>query len=398
LNPLSHWDAIDKVPDNTLPGDKKVLRVAILGIPNSGKSTLINNLVRHQVCPHSRKVHTTRNTARAVLTQEETQVVFLDTPGLVDQDTANKFKLEESLVKDPEKSCRGADVLLVLHDLSNRYSRESLDKQVLRLLCLHPRVPALLVLNKLDTIPRSRRIFDLIRKLTCNRLEGHKSQVKIQKYDGRKTVESYFKRKQRAAEFEEEIKEDVDKNPDEILTIVKTERLSESRVNSLTSGILGWPGFHDVFTISALHGDGVEDLRNYLVDLARPGQWHYQDHVLTDSDPRDLVLNTIKATLLNHLPHSVPYQLRPEIEVWDLDNDWESLKIVVSISSPNSNISRLLLGAKGSRIQTIAADAQNSLRDFFSSEVNLRINIVQNYEVKKNLPPPSATKKSDLFL
>ena len=84
--------------------------------------------------------------------------------------------------------------------------------------------------------------------------------------------------------------------------------------------------------------------------------------------------------------------------MWDLDNDWESLEIVVSIPSPNSNISRLLLGAKGSRIQNIAADAQNSLRDFFSSEVNLRINIVQNYEVKKSFPPPPATKKPDLFL
>ena len=60
--------------------------------------------------------------------------------------------------------------------------------------------------------------------------------MKISKYDGKKTVASYFKRKERAAEFEEEIKEDIDKNPDEILTIVKTERLSESRVNSLTSG------------------------------------------------------------------------------------------------------------------------------------------------------------------
>ncbi len=54
------------------------------------------------------------------LDNDDAQVVFLDTPGLVDQDTANKFKLEQSLVKDPEKSCRGVDVLLVLHDLSNR--------------------------------------------------------------------------------------------------------------------------------------------------------------------------------------------------------------------------------------------------------------------------------------
>jgi 50S ribosomal subunit-associated GTPase HflX len=52
-----------------------------------------------------------------------------------------------------------ADLLVVVHDVSNRYIREAVDKKILRLLCLYQaRVPSVLVLNKIDTIPRYRTL------------------------------------------------------------------------------------------------------------------------------------------------------------------------------------------------------------------------------------------------
>ncbi len=67
----------------------------------------------------------------------------------------------------------------VFQDVSNRYTRESVDKGILKLLCLFPRTPSLLVLNKMDAIPHSRRVFDLIRKLTCNHLDGQQAAVRF---------------------------------------------------------------------------------------------------------------------------------------------------------------------------------------------------------------------------
>lgn len=144
-----------------------------------------------------------------------------------------------------------------------RYVREALSKKALRLLCLyHRKVPAILVLNKMDTIPKSRRIFDLIRKLTCNRLADGQGEVKISDNDSKWSVKTYVKRKERELAKEKDVVDDKKELTwDNILEVVRTERLSEERVVSLTAGLVGWPGFRDVFTVSALSGDGVEDLR-----------------------------------------------------------------------------------------------------------------------------------------
>ena len=65
-------------------------------------------------------MNTTRHNAKAILTETDTQIVFLDTPGVVTEEDAKKFNLENSLLVDPEKSCMDADLLLVIQDLSNR--------------------------------------------------------------------------------------------------------------------------------------------------------------------------------------------------------------------------------------------------------------------------------------
>ena len=55
-------------------------------------------------------------------------------------------------------------------------------------------------------------------------------------------------------------------------------------LEALSRGLVGWPGFEDVFTVSALHGDGVDDLRDYMLQNARPshGGWKYHQDLLSD--------------------------------------------------------------------------------------------------------------------
>jgi len=391
LNPLKHAELLKaKVAQST---DSKVLRVAILGIPNSGKSTLVNKLVGHHICPQSVKPNTTRKNAKAVLTSGDTQVVFLDTPGVVEDIAAAKYKMEKSLLLDPEASCSNADLLVVLHDVSNRYVREALNKKVLRLLCLYYKaVPSILVLNKMDTIPKSRRVLDLIRKLTCNRLDGEQGQLKITK-DSKKSIEKYLKRKARS-EQEESIPT---KNVGDILQIASRGGLTEEKTSGLISGLLGWPGFNDVFTISALNGDGVEDLREYLFALAKPGRWKYHDNIRFDDDPRNIVINIIKSKFLDHLPKNVPYELTPEIQMWEIDPDWNRLRILATVDAKNKLQLNSLLGYKGSNIKSMSDDIQNTLIDFFSHEVHFVLSVIPKFSTAPNKQVTS-TVKPNIFL
>ncbi len=119
---------------------------AIIGRPNVGKSTLMNALVGEKVAIVSPRSQTTRNRIMGILTGDDYQVVFLDTPGL----HTPRNKLGESMVKAVRESLDGADILLVLVDASD--VRET-DRKIIEQYASQPMRKALVV-NKLDAVTR----------------------------------------------------------------------------------------------------------------------------------------------------------------------------------------------------------------------------------------------------
>ena len=115
LNPQEHqkWLNAPILGPNT--EGRKLLNVCVLGLPNVGKSTLINKIVGYNACAHSKKPHTTRRLSEAVLTENETQIIFRDTPGVVKPEEVTKFRLEQSLVRHPVEATNSADLIIVLH-------------------------------------------------------------------------------------------------------------------------------------------------------------------------------------------------------------------------------------------------------------------------------------------
>ena len=83
---------------------------ALIGRPNVGKSTLMNNLIGQKIAITSRKPQTTRNRIRTVYTSDEGQIVFTDTPGI----HKSKNKLGEYMVGTAESAIREVDVILFL--------------------------------------------------------------------------------------------------------------------------------------------------------------------------------------------------------------------------------------------------------------------------------------------
>lgn len=121
--------------------------VSLIGRPNVGKSTLMNRLIGQKIAITSKKPQTTRNRIQTVLTLEEGQIVFLDTPGI----HKAKNKLGDYMVNVAEYTMREADVVLWLVEPSNyigageRHIIEQLKKV---------KTPVILVINKTDTVKR----------------------------------------------------------------------------------------------------------------------------------------------------------------------------------------------------------------------------------------------------
>ena len=165
----------------------------------------------------------------------------------------------------------------------------------------------------------------------------------------------------------------------------------------LTGGLVGWPGFRDVFTISALNGDGVSDLKQYLLGSAKDAPWRYPHDMKFDADPRDIVINIIKSKLLEHLPGPLPYKLQPVISIWEMEENWDRLNLVVTVDADNKHNARLILGYKGSKIKGICEDIQETLVNFFSHEVNFKLSVIHNYSVNLSKDKHKQTLKPNLY-
>jgi GTPase len=121
----------------------KVGFVSIFGKPNAGKSTLLNALMGEKLAIVSPKVQTTRHRIKGILTADDYQVIFSDTPGIIEP----RYKLHEKMMQAVRNSLEDADLALLLLDIRDDWGGNDVLFQALQL-----RVPALVVLNKIDGV------------------------------------------------------------------------------------------------------------------------------------------------------------------------------------------------------------------------------------------------------
>jgi GTP-binding protein Era len=122
--------------------------IAIIGAPNAGKSTLVNTLVGAKVSIVSRKVQTTRTVLRGIAVEGESQLVFIDTPGIF----APRRRLDRAMVEAAWSGAGDADQVLLVVDAAT-----GIDEDVERILGkLKGRsLPMVLALNKIDRVKKA---------------------------------------------------------------------------------------------------------------------------------------------------------------------------------------------------------------------------------------------------
>ncbi len=118
--------------------------ISILGLPNAGKSTLLNALLGEKLAIISPKVQTTRHRIKGILTEKEYQLVISDTPGIIKDP---EYKLHEKMMGQVKSAVEDADVAVLIIDAKGDIHKAHEIFEALRI-----NVPTIVVLNKMDKL------------------------------------------------------------------------------------------------------------------------------------------------------------------------------------------------------------------------------------------------------
>ncbi len=168
--------------------DFKTGFIAIVGRPNVGKSTLLNHLVGHKVSITSKKAQTTRHRINGILTDKQSQFIFVDTPGFQMQHTNRLNSMMNRVVK---QSLKEVDVVLFIIEALHFDDR---DKLILKLLPKNK--PVILVINKIDNVTDKTQLLpfldDMAKCFAFDSMVPISAEKKIQLPDLLDSIRSYL--------------------------------------------------------------------------------------------------------------------------------------------------------------------------------------------------------------
>ncbi len=281
--------------------------VAVLGAPNAGKSTFVNRMVGAKVSIVTHKVQTTRARIRGVAIHDETQIIYVDTPGIFKP----RRRLDRAMVAAAWEGAEDADVRLLMVDtpayLSAMTGGETRDNAAARRAAEdtdriikglnEASAKAVLVLNKIDLMPRE-KVLAVIDKLN---------------EDGQ---------------------------------------------------------FEQTFLISAHRGTDVKDVQDYLVEKMPESPWLYPEDQLSDISDRLMAAEITREKLFLRLHQELPYSLTVETEGWSRTKK-KDLRIEQTIYVERDSQKALVLGQKGATVKIIGQQAREEMTELFGTTVHL---------------------------
>lgn len=271
---------------------QKCAFIALLGAPNAGKSTLLNQLVGSKVSIVSPKVQTTRSAITGIAIEGDAQLVFIDTPGIFSPNV--KHTLERAMVQAAWNRVGECDILAVLVDAKKGIQE---DTHLIIKGLNERKKTALLILNKIDIIEREK-----------------------------------------------------------LLALAST--LSQTGV------------FSEVFMVSALKGDGVEDVKRYIANHAPEGPWMYPEDQISTAPMRFVASEVTREKLFHRLHEELPYSITVETEQYEEAKDG-SIKIHQAIYVQRENHKKIVIGKNGANIKHIGQVARKELEFMLGCKVHL---------------------------
>jgi len=154
------------------------------------------------------------------------------------------------------------------------------------------------------------------------------------------------------------------------LVLNKVDKVKKPELLELTTKLHGEGIFDEIFMISALNGDGVDDLVAYLAGHMPEGPWHFPEDQVSDMTERLLAAEITREKLYLQLRQELPYSTTVETETWE---EWDngSVKIEQVIFVERDSQKSIILGKGGQQIKTIGADARKELEEILDRRVHL---------------------------
>ena len=278
----------------TPTGEKKEFKsgyIAIVGAPNVGKSTLLNQLLKQRISITAPKPQTTRNRIPGILTGDGYQIVFVDTPGIHKaRDEFNRGLVETALSMLSESDA----VLFMVEPESYGPTNEYILGNLRRI-----NTPAILVINKVDTLRNKGELLPLI-------------QAYGERFD-----------------------------------------------------------FKAVIPISALKGEGTQDILAEVLALLPEGPQYFPGDYITDQPERFIVAELIREKIF-HLAHQeIPYAVAVIIEKFSEIPEKDLIEIEATINVERESQKSIIIGKGGLMLKEIGKQARREIETFLGCHIFL---------------------------
>jgi GTPase len=159
-------------------------------------------------------------------------------------------------------------------------------------------------------------------------------------------------------------------NHPKILVLNKIDLIPREKLLALAQAANDRMKFESTFMISALSGDGVDDLRKTLAKMVPAGPFHYPEDQMSDAPLRHLAAEITREKIYRHLHQELPYQSTVETDTWT-ERDDKSVRIDQTIFVERDSQRKIVLGKNGATIKAIGADSRKEIGEILGQPVHL---------------------------